>query len=108
MQSSLPFFTDTDAATVTMDFNESVNHLLVAGGNRTLVFSNPSAGATYTIRITQDATGSRTITWPTTVKWAGGSAPTLTSTASRTDDIVLLYDGAFYSDLSITKNKNLA
>jgi len=35
----------------------------------------------------QDATGSRTVTWPGSVKWSGG-APTLTTTASAVDILV--------------------
>jgi hypothetical protein len=37
----------------------------------------------------QDGAGSKTVTWPASVKWAGGSAPTLTTTANRTDVIEL-------------------
>lgn len=37
----------------------------------------------------QDSTGSRTVTWPGSVTWASGSAPTLSTTASTVDFIVL-------------------
>ena len=37
------------------------------------------------LRLLQDGTGSRTVTWFSTIKWAGGSAPTLTTTASKAD-----------------------
>jgi hypothetical protein len=37
------------------------------------------------INIKQDATGSRTVTWFSGITWAGGSAPTLTTTANKTD-----------------------
>ena len=51
----------------------------------TLTISNPSAtGKTcsFTLFLTQDGTGGRTITWPAAVKWAGGSAPVLVTTAN--------------------------
>ena len=107
MQSSLPFKTLTDGATVAVDFNKSQNHVVTLAGNRTLTFSNPQAGSRYLLKITQDATGSRTITWPSTVKWAGGSAPTLTATAAKTDLIEFLFDGTNYLDVNIVKNFTL-
>ena len=48
--------------------------------------SNSVAGMKFIIRLVQDGTGSRTAAWFTTVKWAeGGTAPTLTTTAGKTD-----------------------
>jgi hypothetical protein len=104
MQSKVTPYTLTDGATVAVDWNNSVNQVLTPGGNRTLTFSNPIAGATYSLKIVQDATGSRTLTWPSTVVWAGGSAPTLTTTALYADVIVFYYDGVKYRDQSINKN----
>ena len=97
----------TDGATVAVDWNLSQNQKVTVAGNRTLTFSNPVAGEVYSIKIKQDATGSRTITWPPAVKWAGGSAPTLTTTAGRTDLIVFLYDGTNYLDVAIRANLNI-
>ena len=64
---------------------ESNVHTVTLGGNRTLAVSNTSTGQIFIIRLVQDGTGSRTVTWFSTIKWAGGSAPTLTTTASKTD-----------------------
>lgn len=49
----------------------------------------PTAGTSVALAVTQDATGSRTVTWPSSVKWPGGTAPTLTTTASAIDWIQL-------------------
>lgn len=47
-----------------------------------------------TIVAKQDATGGRTITWPTGTKWPGGSAPPATTTANAIDIWSLMtYDG---------------
>ncbi len=49
-------------------------------GNQTLTFTNPPATGTsgsFTLILTNG--GSATLTWPTSVDWAGGTAPTLTS-----------------------------
>lgn len=75
---------NTDAATITFDLSTSL-HTVTLGGNRILALSNETVGQTFVIRLVQDGTGSRTVTWFSTIKWAGDSAPTLTTTASKTD-----------------------
>lgn len=47
-----------------------------------------SWGITMILR--QDATGSRTVSWPSGTKWAAGAAPTL-STAANSIDIVSMF-----------------
>lgn len=64
-------------------------------GNTTFTFptdSIPVGGtsgqaASFTMRLRQDGTGNRTVTWPssTILKWAGGAAPTLSLSANRED-----------------------
>jgi hypothetical protein len=56
------------------------------GGNRTFgAFANPAPGQVVMMELKQDATGSRTVTWNANVSWAGGTAPTLTTTANAVD-----------------------
>jgi parallel beta-helix repeat protein len=67
----------------------------------TLTFTNPAGPASLILRIVEDGTGSRTITWPT-VKWAGGVAPTLTTTAAAIDIVALYFDGTtYYGNVSL-------
>jgi hypothetical protein len=107
MQAKSNFNALTDAATVAVDFSISNNHKVTFAGSRTFTFSNPQEGEIYCIKITQDATGSRLATWPATVKWAGGSAPTLTTTAAKTDIVYLMFDGTSYVDVAIKANHTL-
>lgn len=60
---------------------------LTLTGNITLTFSGSTASVacSMTLIARQDATGSRTITWPAAVKWAGGTAPTISTGASKVD-----------------------
>lgn len=61
--------------------------------NATLTISNPPAtgkGYGVTLILRQDATGSRTLTWPTSIKWAGGAAPVI-STAANSIDVYTFY-----------------
>lgn len=74
--------------TVTLDLSTSNKHRIqLSSGNITIAISNATVDQNFMIELIQDATGSRTVTWFTTIKWAGGSAPTLTTTASKKDRI---------------------
>jgi hypothetical protein len=91
-----PTYALTDGATVAIDWNNGPVQKVVLGGNRTITFANPVSGGRYLLIIVQDATGSRTIaSWPT-IKWTGGLAPTLTTTANKADMISITYDGTSY------------
>lgn len=80
-----PIQTNTDGATITFDMDVSNTHTVVLGGSRTLAVSNVDAGQKFITRLEQDGVGSHTVTWFSTIKWAGGSAPTLTTTPNKTD-----------------------
>jgi len=77
--------TDTDGSTITFDMSVNNVHNVVLGGSRTLAVSNVYNGQRFMLRLTQDSGGSHTVTWFTTIKWAGGSPPTLTTTGSKAD-----------------------
>jgi len=57
--------TATDAATITFDLQTGANrkHRVVLGGNRTLQLTEEMVGQIFIIMLTQDSTGSRTVTW---------------------------------------------
>jgi len=72
----------------TVDLSNGNVFELTLTGNCAYTFSNPPAtgiGGSFTLIQKQDGTGSRTVTWPASVDWAGGTAPTITSTASSVD-----------------------
>jgi hypothetical protein len=57
-------------------------------GNVTLTFHGSggmNAGKGFTLIAKQDGTGSRVITWPSSVDWVGGTAPTQSSGANDVD-----------------------
>lgn len=86
--------------TKTLDFSgERLKQKVTLTGNCTFTFSPAPSGANHvTLVLIQDATGSRTVTWPASVKWPdAGTAPTL-STAASSIDIVSFY----YSDNDTT------
>jgi hypothetical protein len=81
-------FTSTPTSTITLDLANGSVQIITLGGNITYTFPTPVAGKSFILVHKQDGTGSRTVTWPASVKWPAGTAPTLTSTASRADKFV--------------------
>ena len=75
----------------------------------TLTISNPPASGTgigFTLVFTADGTA-RTVTWPASVKWDSGTAPTLTSTNGKKDvfTFVTLDAGTTYLAFVSGQNK---
>ena len=78
----------SDGATITIDMATACHHSVTLGGNRTFAApSNQVVGQAGSIFITQDGSGSRTAAFNAAFKFVGGTAPTLTTTASATDRI---------------------
>jgi hypothetical protein len=97
---------DTDGATFSFDLSLGLYHQVTLGGNRTLALSNPQVGDRFAIVLKQDGTGSRTVTWFSGILWPGGSAPTLTTTAAKSDafEFLCISSGVY---LNLTKSQNL-
>jgi hypothetical protein len=88
----------TAAVSTTIDCGTGNNFdVTLASSITSLSFTNvPANRRLYfcTLILIQDSTGGRTIAWPSSVRWAGGSIPTLTATANKIDIITLTtYDG---------------
>ena len=78
----------TDGATITPDFATANNFTVTLAGNRTIANpTNITAGQSGSIFIVQDGTGSRTAAWGSFWDFAGGTAPTLTTTAAGVDRV---------------------
>lgn len=86
----------TDAATIATDASLGNVFTVTLGGNRTMgaPTNAPTKPQKIVYRIKQDATGSRTITWNAAFRFSGGTAPTLTTTASKTDYVGFIYNVA--------------
>jgi hypothetical protein len=78
--------TATDGATVTLNCAASDWHELTLGGNRTIALSGDVNGQQIALVLKQPGSGGPyTVTWFSGILWAGGTPPTLTSTASKRD-----------------------
>ena len=80
----------------TIDLANGSVQVLTLTGNCTFTFPTATAGKGFTLLLKQDGTGSRTVTWPASVKWPASTAPTITSTASKGDKYVFVGDGTYW------------
>lgn len=101
-----PYDAENATGSITIDFSTVSDVILTLTGNVTAIaITPPTIGANRLIRLSvrllQDGTGGRTVAgWPASVKWAGGSAPTITATAGKYDIITFDHDGTNYSAVS--------
>lgn len=94
----------TDGTTVTVDTTAARVFAVTLAGNRTFDFTGHSAGREFVLKVKQDATGSRTVTWDADVVWSGGTNPTLTTTAAKTDVFHFTDDGVKYIGRTVGLN----
>ena len=90
--------TATGDGTTTIDWKlGNFFHFQFGAFNETFTFTAPTKAGTFILKLVQDSVGSRTVTFPATVKFIGGTAPTLTTTATTGTDIITFYfDGTSY------------
>lgn len=86
--------TNNSGSAFTVDLANGSYQTIVLTANTTLTFPSATvAGKGLTLLIKQDATGNRTVTWPSNVVWPNGTAPTITPGINKTDKLVFTTDG---------------
>ena len=81
-----PISSGSFSATPTFDLSSAGTFTTVMTNNITsMTLSNVTAGQKFILRLVQDGTGSRTATFFSGISWAGGTTPTLTTTAGKAD-----------------------
>lgn len=91
----------------TIDLAGGSVQILTLTGNCTFTFPTATAGRSFILILKQDGTGSRTATWPAAVKWPAGTAPTITSTASKADKYIFTADGTNWIGSNAGQNYTL-
>jgi len=89
-----PSVSVTFNATQTIDASKSnVFRLTLTNSITTFTISNPSDGQTINIFMTQDGTGSRTVSWPSgaNYKWANATAGVLSTAPNSVDIFIATY-----------------
>ena len=91
IEESTSVTSSSNAATLNLRDGNVFEHTLTE--NVTYTFSNPAASgkvSSFVLKIKQDASGSGyTVTFPASVDFVGGTAPTLTATANAIDTFVI-------------------
>ena len=85
---SAPNYGSHNGGTVTINFESSNHHTVNLNQNST--FADPSStssaiGQSGSIFLVQDSSGSRTVSFHSDYKFAGGTAPTLSTTQNAVD-----------------------
>lgn len=96
-------FSANSATAITLALTNGTVQIITLTGNATITMPTATSGKSFIMFLKQDATGSRTVTW-STVKWAGGTAPTITSTASRQDILSFFADGTNWYGVVVAQN----
>ena len=79
-----------NGASTTIDLSDGNVIYATQSADTTVSFANSENGNVYFIRTKDDTSTARTITWPESVKWDGGSAPTLLSNPRGPDAQIFL------------------
>lgn len=96
-------FTANTGTAITVSLANGTVQQLTLTGNATITMPTATAGKSFVIMLKQDGTGGRTVTWSTVV-WPGGTAPTITSTASKQDIFSFFADGTNWYGATIGQN----
>lgn len=82
--------TTTYSSSITIDVGQFNDHIITLTGNMTISgFTNFTVNVPFILRLVQDGTGGRTVTWPSNIDWFGG-VPLLTATANRKDTFLFI------------------
>lgn len=85
------------SGTYNLDLDTNQHFVLTMTGDVTISVTNAPTGIQrFTVVLKQDGTGGHTTTWGFSPLWAGGSAPTVTATASAVDIYTFYFDGTNY------------
>jgi len=97
-----PYSANSSTA-ITLALTNGTVQIITLTGNATITMPTAVSGKSFIMFLRQDATGSRTVTW-STVNWSGGTAPTITSTASKQDIYSFFSDGTSWYGVTVGQN----
>lgn len=95
-------FTANSSTAITLDLANGTMQDITLTGSPTITMPTATAGKSFLLML-RTGTGSYTVTW-STVKWPGGTAPTVTSTASRMDIYSFFSDGTNWYGTTVGQN----
>lgn len=96
-----PYTANTSTA-ITLSLANGTVQILTLTGSATITMPAAVAGKSFLIQL-KTGSGGYSVTW-TTVKWPSGTAPTVTSTASRMDIYSFFSDGTNWYGTTVGQN----
>jgi len=90
--------TFSTSGTININFNSGVNQRVSINTTSALTFnfSNPINARVYLIKIIHSLAGTKSVTWPGSVKWQYEITPILSTTLNSVDLVSFYYDGTYY------------
>jgi len=95
-------FTANSSTAITLNLANGTMQDITLTGSPTITMPTAAAGKSF-ILLLRSGSGSYAVTW-TTVKWPGGTAPTVTATASRLDIYSFFSDGTNWYGVTVNQN----
>lgn len=95
-------FTANSSTAITLNLANGTIQDITLTGSPTITMPAAASGKSFLLML-RTGTGGFTVTW-STVKWSGGTAPTLTSTASRMDIFSFFSDGTNWYGVTVGQN----
>jgi hypothetical protein len=96
-------YTANSSTAITLNIvTNGTDQVITLTGTATITMPTATAGKSFLLKLKTGA-GGYTVTW-TTVKWPSGTAPTLTSTASRMDIFSFFSDGTNWYGTTVGQN----
>lgn len=95
-------YTANSGTAITLDLANGTVQVITLTGTATITMPTATAGKSFLLML-KTGTGGYTVTW-STVKWPGGTAPTITSTASRQDIYSFFADGTNWYGITVGQN----
>jgi hypothetical protein len=95
-------FTANSSTAITLNLANGTMQDITLTGSPTITMPTAVAGKSFLLLL-RSGSGSYTVTW-TTVKWPGGTAPTVTATASRLDIYSFFSDGTNWYGVTVNQN----
>lgn len=96
-------FSANSGTAITLDLANGTFQNITLTGNATITMPTAVAGKSFLLLLSQDATGSRTVTWSTVV-WPSGTPPTITGTASKRDIYSFYSNGTSWFGVTVGQN----
>jgi hypothetical protein len=97
---TIPVHTKTITSLATTNFDLGTSNIfthVLSAATTTLTVTNPTAGQPFVLRLSQGSAGNRAVFF-STIKWAGGTTPTLTNVLDKTDVFGFLCTASGYYD----------